>query len=201
MSPQTYPSKPGFTPATRRSVKRRLKPYLQGQLDAFCGVYCVVNAVHYLCGPITPSHAEALFLKLMKYLEHSRSVMRRLSKGTRIKEISKVLDNIIIKDYPIRKLKPFNHNITVTLDELWCDLKEFLSDENSIVILGMDGKHGHWSLVRKVTNNSLLLFDSDGLQRLSKRHCSTNENNNCLHVLYPTKVLFLWLDYKGGSNE
>jgi len=185
----------------RKSVKRRLKPYLQGQLDAFCGVYCVVNAVHYLCGPITPSHAELLFIKIMKHLEHSRSAIRRLSRGTRIKEISKALDNIIVKDYPICKLKPFNRNITVTLEELWSDLSEFLSSENGIVILGMDGKHGHWSLVRKVTNNSLLLFDSDGLKRLSKRHCATTENDTSLHVLYPTKVLFLWIDTEGGLNE
>ena len=180
--------------------RSRLKPYLQGHLDAYCGVYSVVNVVHYLCGPLTTHQAETLFIKVMKYLESSRTAVSRLAYGTIFREISKAIE-YIGQHYPIRRLKPFHRNKNVTLDMLWHHMSDFLSAHNGIVILGMDGKHGHWSLVRKVTSSSLLLFDSDKLHRLPKRHCTINEDDDYLHILYPTQVLYIWTDSCGGSNE
>ncbi|MDH5571721.1 MAG: hypothetical protein OEY89_08150 [Gammaproteobacteria bacterium] len=186
----------------RIAERSKLKPYLQGQLDAYCGVYSVVNAVQYLCGPLTCAQADRLFLKVMRFLENSQSAVSRLSNGTRFREILIAIEHISNKHYPIRRLRPFYRNKDVTLDVLWRDMSDFLANHNGVVILGLDGKHGHWSLVRKVTASSLLLFDSDKLHRLPKRHCTTDEDDDCLHILYPTKVLYLWTGSSpGGSND
>lgn len=193
-----------FTPSQYCSIAERskLKPYQQGQLDGYCGVYSVVNAVHYLCGPLTSTQAEALLLKVMKFLEGSQPAVRRLSNGTILKEILKVIDHIIIRRYPICRLKPFHHNKNVSLDMLWSDMSAFLSAHNGIVIFCLDGKYDHWSLVKKVTDTSLLLFDSDKLHRLPKRYCTTDKDDEDLHILYPTHILYLWTDSRsGGSNE
>lgn len=182
-------------------IQRTLKPFLQGHLDAYCGVYCIVNAVHHLRGPLTANQAYELLVKIMRFLESSQPALSRLSDGTRLKEISKVLDHTVIKRHRIHRLKPFKRNKGVTLDQLWRDLSVFLSTHNGIVILGMDGKHGHWSLVKKVTASSLLLFDSDRMHRLSKRHCSVNEEEGRLHILTPTHVTYLWVDGSEGGAK
>ena len=181
--------------------KPTLKPFQQGHLDAYCGVYSVINAVHHLCGPLATDEADRLISKVMKFLEDSRPAVCRLIKGTRFREILKVFDHVVIKHYPIHRLKPYSRNKDVTLDMLWCDLGNFLNANNGIVILGISGLHGHWTLVRKITANSLLLFDSDGLHRLSKRCCSVRKGSGCLHILRPTKILYLWVDGNDGGSK
>jgi len=123
----------------------------------------------------------------------------RLSEGTKFREISEVVTHVVSKHHSIQRLKPYSRNKGITLECLWDDFSDFLSKHRGVIILGIDGKHGHWTLVRKVTTSSLLLFDSDRLHRLSKRHCSLDEDG--LHILRPTKVLYLWTDDEGDQHE
>jgi len=200
MNSLKYPLSIQITCLYSVSESKERKPYLQGQLDGYCGVYSMVNAVHYLCGPLSTTQAETLLLKLMRYLEPKQSAFRRLTNGTMFKEIVLALDHIITRQYPIKKTKPYNRNKNICIDILWCDITNFLSTHNGIVLMGMDGKHGHWSLVKKITPRSMLLFDSDRLYRLPKRYCTTDEEQEALHILQPTHVLFLWATQPGGSK-
>ena len=180
--------------------KTRRKPYLQGRLDAYCGVYSMVNAVHYLCGPLSSEQASSLLIKLMEYLEPNQTAFKRLTNGTSFKEIVRAVDHCITRQYPIKKTKPFSRNKGVSIDDVWREISNFLATHKGIVILGMGGKHEHWSVVKKTTPTSLLLFDSVRLSRLSKLHCSTQESDEAVHVLKPTHVLFLWVTRPGGSK-
>lgn len=179
-----------------------LKPYRQGRIDALCGVYCIINTVHYLCGPLNVSQAQKLFAKSMRYLERSNSALSRLQTGTTFEELSDAIENVIIKNYSINWSRPFYRKRGVSLDFFWTHIQSFIENDGGIVVLCLGGEHDHWTLVRKVTRHSLILFDSAGLSRLPRKNSTTSEDHPTrAHILYRTHVLYLWKNNDSVSKE
>ena len=64
------------------------KPYQQGDLDGLCGVYALVNAVDYLCGPLSHRKARQLFQQILTHLEARAPLASRCTHGIVINEIA-----------------------------------------------------------------------------------------------------------------
>jgi len=175
--------------------KTVLKPFLQGHLDRYCGVYCVVNIVHYLRGPLSKKHSNQLFYETMKLLNGKLCVVERINSGTYLRELGELLGQTLVI-YRIHHRRPFLRNKDVSLDHYWFTLEKFISTRKGIVLIGINGLHNHWTLVKEVTSTSLLLFDSDGIKRLSRRQCCiTRERlSHRRHLLIPTRTYFIWTD-------
>jgi hypothetical protein len=45
------------------------QPYCQGDLAGLCGIYTVINAVDYRCGPLAKNEAQLLFKTILFHLE------------------------------------------------------------------------------------------------------------------------------------
>lgn len=81
-----------------RRKTRSIKPFIQGSLDNYCGMYSVVNAIHYLCGPISLATGNELLYESLKFLEVKRTAAERIIDGTTGREIRKVLNGCFHKN-------------------------------------------------------------------------------------------------------
>jgi hypothetical protein len=148
------------------------KPYQQGDLDGLCGVYALVNAVDYLCGPLSHRKARQLFQQILTHLEARAPLASRCTHGIVINEIAGILKFVICQHYPIQRYKPFHRQPWVNQQRYLQTLREFLQQPNTIVLLALEGYHGHWTLVHQITNKTLMTYDSSEIRYVLLSSCS-----------------------------
>jgi len=83
-----------------------LKPYQQGDLDSYCGVYCIVNIAYYLNNAMTEAQAIKLFYNLMKSLHKKHDVVERINLGTSSAEVGGLLEQAR-ETFPFHYQKPY----------------------------------------------------------------------------------------------
>lgn len=147
------------------------KPYQQGALDGLCGVYTLINTLHYLEGPLDDMEAEILFDQLVSQLDRFEGAARHAVEGMGVETVASLLQ-FVASAYGLRIQRPFYHYKTLTLDDYWRSLQRFLATTEGAVVLCLEGRYDHWTVVRAITKHHLLLFDSDGCQRLARQHCT-----------------------------
>lgn len=168
------------------------KPYRQGDLDGLCGVYALVNAVDYLCGPLSKRKAKKLFAQMLTHLESKAPLATRCSLGTSINEIGGILKYVVCTQYPIQRHKPFHLKSMVSHTVYIETLREFLQQPNTIVFLILYGHLNHWTLVRKITDKTLVTHDSCEIRYVLRGSCSMLiDDVKKLHWLIPTHTYFL----------
>ena len=172
------------------------QPFRQGDLDALCGPYCLLNVVRYLRPPFSTARGIHLHRKLLRHLERHRGLIRRVTYGTGFNELSRALVEVVCPLHGIERSRPFKRRREVTLEQFLDTMDTFLRDHGGIVLISLSGVYDHWTLVRKVTARSLLLYDSHDLQRLGRTHCALKPSGETLkrHLLHPTRTTFLWVD-------
>lgn len=179
---------------------KKPKPYRQGQLDCFCGLYSVVNAVRYLGLIRTEKQGCELMAELCALLEPESSLHERFNEGTDSDEIVRILKQIIEPQYNVKRVRPFYRVATKTRFTGFVSvLREFLKSKTGIVLVSLEGFHDHWTLISGVTSRSFIFYDSDGLQQLAFRNCllnhqDTGQRNNRVHILNPYDTHFLWVE-------
>lgn len=176
--------------------QHRHYPFQQGHLDSLCGVYSILNAVHYLCGPLPQSRYDELFDELLAGLHRpAYGILDRLRHGTSLHEISLSLRSVISPNFPILRKKPFHRSKAVRLNTYWKTLQTFCREKRGVVLIALGGEHTHWTVVSRVTDKTLFLFDSDGIKRLPRVKCCTaTDKSQKTHILYPTHTFLLWLE-------
>jgi hypothetical protein len=181
------------------AIKKRIKlpdPYQQGDLDSLCGVYCVVNAVSRLCGPLSEDKATELFESIVEFLETRSPLVERILAGTALTEIGGVLGQVVAHQYPIQRCKAFHGFPKVSRHFFWDHIQDFMDNYEGVVLTAIGGHHDHWTLIHKATDRTFNLYDSGGIHRLYRAHCTLDQKNpeNHRHILYPTHTYFLWVD-------
>jgi hypothetical protein len=168
------------------------KPYRQGDLDGLCGVYALVNAVDYLCGPLSLPKAKRLFEQILTYIESNSPLAFRCTAGTTINEISSILKYVICNQYPIRRYKPFHLQPVVSKERYIKTLSDFLEQPNTIVFLTLYGPLDHWTLVRKITAKTLVTYDSCEIHYVLRSSCSMiSDEVKKYYWLMPTHTYLL----------
>ena len=152
--------------------RHRPPPFYQGALDALCGPYCLVNVVRYLRPPFTTTEGLRLLKRILRVLERERPLVKRITYGTVHQELVWVLKEVLGPHYGIRGSLPFKGRRGLTLDAYLNEVTTFIDQTHGIVLISLGGIHDHWTLVRKVTAKSLLLYDSDQLTRISLKTCA-----------------------------
>ncbi len=107
--------------------------------------------------------------------------------------ISAELINDIIKiKYPIDSKSPFWRCPDTPLKVFWDKMMEFYPEQNTAILIGLDGVHDHWTVVESITNDRINLYDSDRLKYFNKTRCTTQKPKyNRPHKIIPTHTFFL----------
>ena len=135
-----------------------------------------------------------LFQGLLSGLGEKGLVARTADEGIKFRDLGKLLDlasDQMFANYGVRihRRAAMRHD-PESVDEFWHTLNQHIcKEEGRIALLGMTGKHQHWTIVLKVSDKSLKLADSMGLKRLIKSDCSIDETTT--HTLWPTQTYLL----------
>ncbi len=170
-----------------------MSPLQQGQLDGLCGVYAVLNAVNYLHGPLRQARLKQLFEQFLRQLATKRCVIERIIRyGTIGQDISGLLQ-LANQHYTVERRKPFHLQPTIEFEGFWVQCQQFLRHPHTIILIAIGGTHEHWTLVYRMTANTLYLYDSCQLKTLAKKHCQMAHEGYQTkpHHIYPTHTYFL----------
>ncbi|MFT5509198.1 MAG: hypothetical protein ACI89J_002279 [Hyphomicrobiaceae bacterium] len=163
----------------RQAPDRRLpRPFRQGDLDGLCGVYSVVNAIRALCPEIDSAAAEWLFSHLVQALSGLGAEPEyAVTNGIERRHLARIIRcaiNYMTDEYEIGltvSRLPKSLRQSTDLQELWDWLGGKISP-TSVVILGLGGRHDHWTVAVDITAQQIRLFDSGEIKVLKRRHCT-----------------------------
>lgn len=152
-----------------RAGRRELQPYQQGELDALCGVYAVVNLVRLVAAPyrrLTRSACWELFGELMAELGERGRLPAAVTEGCGTGQVVRLVARARrwLRDrygLELRVERPFvgKDRRQQAGDLLLPMLARHLEEPARAVLLGLVE---HWTVVRAVSDRRLRLFDSAG---------------------------------------
>ena len=170
-----------------------MTPLQQGDLDNFCGIYAVINAVNYLHGPLRRPNKQYLFELSLHYLAPKRCLIERaVGYGTVLNEIGGLL-KLIDPYYPLIRRKPFQRQPHIELDAFWLQCQQFLAQPHTLILTALGGVHDHWTLIYRINETRMFFWDSAHLKYLAKKHCQMATHTPVIrqHIIYATHTYFL----------
>jgi len=176
----------------------------QGSLDCLCGLYAVLNATEILIVKYANNRQEigqkrALFGELVGYLAKKNKLKNALLEGIdKIDSRGGLLDIAVksVKKYQKRKMrkeKAFPNDL-VSLDEYWERLTHHLKHEETSIIISLSGRHDHWTCVKEIRRNILVLADSSGLKPIDRHQCLIGTEVKGMYTLWPAMTYLLFLE-------
>ena len=170
----------------------------QGDLDGLCGVYSIVNAARLLAPRLGEKGTKQLFASLMQ-------AVRRLDRGPKaIAHYGLERDQLgkLIEAMQAHMAEKHGVGIAVrhvppdlrrewSVATLWNWLERALTSR-SVAILGLHGRHDHWTLAVAVTPGQITLYDSDELRVLRRSQCAVSgRRNRGLNIIKAADVILL----------
>jgi hypothetical protein len=179
----------------RRRRSKVLRPYQQGQLDALCGAYSIVNAVRVLCPELKGDAAWYLFHHLLQSLPKSGAEAATTASDGIGKRVFAALLKKALAEVATE------HNITVTCRRLPKDMRHtaklgaFFSklegtlSPTCVAVLGIEGQICHWTVAVSATQRRIKLFDSSRMTMLRRNDCTVGKTSN--RMVLPMNHVFL----------
>ena len=182
-------------------------PIRQGSIDHLCSVYSVMNATEIIIGNFhydrklkrKASQRKVLFNNLIGYLTKHDLLEDALILGFDDIDAKGGFIDIAIKSVKkyqklkLRKQIAFDTD-EVTLDQYWKKLAQHLSQPDTAVIISISGRIQHWTCVRKITPNALILSDSSGIRRIARDRCNIETESRNLYTLWPALTYLLSIE-------
>lgn len=174
------------------SIVKTKSSYQQGDLDMLCGVYSLLNIVQ-LLNPISKKESQKLFFKMLRHLEKTKhqNLSKTIVNGLTFKDMEQLFKVFLTTENLCWEV-PFHIRDKPDLNQYWNVLLNLLKvNKESCVFIRLRGTHNHWTIVKAMTKNSLILFDSDGLSRINRRNCCIQSNESKSHLLWPSNTVFI----------
>ena len=183
-------------------MNSHFKPRLQGNLDSLCGPYFVVNAVGALSrGQIGCDGAKGIFGVLTRELAKRSRLAGTLEPdgGVGFRQVGKLLD-------VASSFLQLEHGMSIdravasksyspSLGSFWNSMARHVAQHGrGSVILGLGGKHRHWTCVGEVSECRISLIDSGGLKFIPRERATVGwMRGKRHHELWATQTYFLRL--------
>ena len=178
----------------RRSgrVMAGLPPFQQGSLDSLCGLYSIINAER-IINRSTDDESQQLFDGLVHYLSRHGMLSKFFVGGILHPQMLMILKKVVGKKRISHFTIPWRGVTNPDLTSFWKSMQFFLDGRpGRSIILGIMGYHEHWTVIEKITNRSILLYDSARIKRLPRNFCTTvYATGQRKHVLLPAQTYFL----------
>ncbi|MFM8368922.1 MAG: hypothetical protein ACKOBD_09220 [Chloroflexota bacterium] len=169
-----------------------LPPFQQGGLDSLCGLYSIINAER-IINYSTDEESQQLFDEVIHYLSRRGLLGKFLIGGILHPQMLMILNKVIGKKRISNVWIPWRGVPNPDLTTFWKSMQYFLDGTpGRAIILGIVGYHEHWTVIEKITNRSILLYDSALIKRLPRNFCTTvYATGQRKHVLLPAQTYFL----------
>ena len=125
-----------------------MKPAYQGKLDGLCGIYAIINALHYACDV---SDEETLFRQALESLAHRRwpSI---LWMGMTIGDLRNIINRVLRQntEYELKVAYPFFKNPPRTNLGYWAHFDAIFDQPSArCAIIGITKPSLHWIVAWK----------------------------------------------------
>lgn len=157
------------------SSSKPLRPYRQGDLDALCGLYTVINSIRWCLrdydiakqGP----HWMELFAELSDYAVKEIGHLSISSMGLGLNAMIWLMRTAQehmrnVHGINIRTKRPFALSKPSELNQPALAIENHLQNDSSSTLFAIYGSINHWSVATEITATRAKLFDSDGLNYL-----------------------------------
>jgi hypothetical protein len=173
-----------------------LRPYEQGHLDYYCGIYSIANALKLIDKRMRGEEPIKLFVRILNFLEKKGKLGSVAKKGVDPDELNLILEQVISNRYCITISRPFYRKRKQSIDQILNKVETFLEDGPSrAVIVGVLGDFDHWSVIKRVTKMEIHFFDSDSMKKLPRNKCTTSLiTARRPHLITPAEIFFLQRD-------
>lgn len=179
----------------------------QGSLDCLCGVYTVVNATEIVVGKLVVAsnsnkrkgQKKALFKSLIKHLAKKNQLVAALTEGLYEIDTRGGFLDIAIKSVKthqqlkMKKQSAFDED-TATLEQYWEKLTSHLMQDRTSVIIVISGRLEHWTCVKEITSEVLVLADSSNIQFIQRQKCNIGREEKGMYTLWPTMTYLLSIE-------
>jgi hypothetical protein len=178
--------------------------YQQGDLDGLCGIYSAVNALDSMFArrrlSFTEEDAQCLFFRICRRLEKHSQLTHAIQNGL---QSSQDLKNYAIK--PMIDFAKARASLKIckrrahgrTLANFWKEMEKHFTrqfEECPTVILRLGDKEDHWTCIRHLDGDLLILVDSGDRKILKKQHCTTGKATKAQpYPMRPRQTWFLWV--------
>ncbi|MBL8077243.1 MAG: hypothetical protein JNM55_04710 [Anaerolineales bacterium] len=169
-----------------------LPPFQQGGLDSLCGLYSIINAERFI-NHSSDEETQQLFDDLIHYLARRKLLSKFLIGGIIHSEMLVILKKVVGNKRISNVQIPWRGVPNPDLTTFWKSMQYFLDGTpGRSIILGLQGYHDHWTVIEKITNRSILLYDSSLIKVLPRSRCTTVYATwKRKHLLLPAQTYFL----------
>jgi hypothetical protein len=183
----------------------QIAPYRQGQLDGLCGLYAIINAIRLATHDDTGEFGHGvwrdLLLALISEAENVVGTATAVVYGIRTKplyELAKRAASHMANEHGVPVTVSRSAGPKHSFDGIIALLRELSAQPRSAMVIELSGDIRHWTVLRRVGNHSLELFDSSGIKRVRLASCRlTHEwahNDGREYVLRRRRVLLISAD-------
>ena len=152
------------------------KPFQQGDLDALCGVYALINALR--LGNQTLTHPkridwEALFAAILQDIA-KKSILANAAiwglSAAQLRGRVRIAHRWLKAEYglTIELSQPWHHHKRMSIARECSKLAQIISQPGHVAVIGFTTLyHSHWSVIHRINQRSIILCDSGRMGRLT----------------------------------
>ncbi len=173
----------------------KMLPLEQGEVDGLCGTYALLNALRLVVnGRISENAAINLFGTIMQHVEKRKSLGKVCTKGIVTSDVWSILKKVLCVKYKINVKRPFRKTDKISVSEFINELRKyFTQDGKRSAIISIEGNGwDHWTVVRAITKNSILLFDSAMMKKISISKCTFSKKFKRKILIIPHDTFYVY---------
>lgn len=175
------------------TADNELKPLHQGELDGLCGLYALINAARWVDPTLHLQACKAMFQESLELLHANGHLPGVLYKGIPAKAMLCLHGRVIRRYRPGLKLKrPFFGHTPMSDEEFWAAMASLLETPRSALVAGIfSGQWSHWTVINRITEGQVHLFDSRDLVWIRRRSCTCSRGRPGTFFIDPTEVFLI----------
>lgn len=174
-----------------------IKPYRQGELDRFCGIYALINAVCSTGFKLTQSQAQAVMDDIVENLA-SDDLTALMLNGAEHKELMKLarrLNKVLhdVYDKQIEVMRPYRHK-TPDFETVLFDMEHERSCDSGVIVRFFSNALDHYSVFDRIDAERIKLIDSAHIASLPLKEVSVGYRTRYtlrtdgIYYLRPVKI-------------
>lgn len=167
--------------------------FVQGYLDSLCGLYSIVNA-YKIINDATDKESASLFNEIIEYLNEKGTLKDIIIEGTDDRVITRIMADVV--GYRIPWKMRLAKKEFKSLAHWWKFSRNFMEQKpNRAIILSLDGKTEHLTVINRITDRTLFLTDSSGISTIRRSMCKMKGySEKDKYIIFPNECWYLGKD-------